>query len=214
MGSPRYRNGFKVTLQEDLVELPLQWKQPRIIFVNSMSDLFHKHVPGDFIVKVFDTMRRAYWHTFQILTKRSDRLLSLSPFLPWPKNVWIGVSVESPQYCFRIRDLARVPAAVRFLSLEPLLAPIPRVPLRGIDWVIIGGESGPGAREMKPEWVRDLRRQCSEKGVAFFFKQWGGFKKKAAGRILDGRTYDEMPAARQRQKRAGLVLKGSPVKSI
>ena len=214
MGSPRYRNGFKVTLQEDLVELPLQWKQPRIIFVNSMSDLFHKNVPGDFIVKVFDTMRRAYWHTFQILTKRSDRLLSLSPFLPWPKNVWIGVSVESPQYCFRIRDLARVPAAVRFLSLEPLLAPIPRVPLRGIDWVIIGGESGPGAREMKPEWVRDLRRQCSEKGVAFFFKQWGGFKKKAAGRILDGRTYDEMPAARQRQKRAGLVLKGSPVKSI
>jgi len=214
MGSPRYRNGFKVTLQEDLAELPLQWEQPRIIFVNSMSDLFHKNVPGDFIVKVFDTMRRAYWHTFQILTKRSDRLLSLSPFLPWPKNVWIGVSVESPQYCFRIRDLARVPAAVRFLSLEPLLAPIPRVPLRGIDWVIIGGESGPGAREMKPEWVRDLRRQCSEKGVAFFFKQWGGFKKKAAGRILDGRTYDEMPAARQRQKRAGLVLKGSPVKSI
>jgi protein gp37 len=214
MGSPRYRNGFKVTLQEDLVELPMQWRQPKVIFVNSMSDLFHKNVPGDFIVKVFDTMRRAHWHTFQILTKRSDRLLSLAPFLPWPKNVWMGVSVENQQYFFRIRDLARVPAAVRFLSLEPLLAPLPRLPLHGIDWVIVGGESGPGAREMKKDWVREIRRQCSEKGIAFFFKQWGGFKKKAAGRILDGRTYDEMPVARLRQKRAGLVLEGSPIKSI
>jgi len=211
MGCHRYRNGFKVTLQEDIVELPLEWRQPKLIFVNSMSDLFHKEIPSDFIVKVFDTMKRASWHTFQVLTKRSDRLVSLSPYLPWPENVWMGVSVESPRYVSRIHDLAKVTSAVRFLSLEPLLAPIPRLPLRSIDWVIVGGESGPGAREMKPEWVRQIRKQCRDKGVAFFFKQWGGTNKKAAGRVLDGRAYDEMPTPRLRQKSPALPLTDIPV---
>lgn len=206
MGSFRYRNGFDVTLQEDLVELPLNWKSPKVIFVNSMSDLFHKDVPSDFIVKVFDTMRRAHWHTFQILTKRSDRLTILAPYLPWPENVWMGVSVESSKYTFRIHDLVKVPAAVRFLSVEPLLAPIPRLPLSGIDWVIVGGESGPGARTIKSEWVRQIRRKCREMDVSFFFKQWGGFNKKASGRILDGRTYDEMPTSTIRQRKAVLSL--------
>jgi len=206
MGSHRYRNGFKVALQEDIAELPLEWKQPKLIFVNSMSDLFHNDVPSDFIVKVFDTMKRAGWHTFQVLTKRSQRLASLAPYLPWPENIWMGVSVETPRYKFRIHDLCEVPAAVRFLSLEPLLAPFPRLPLRRIDWVIVGGESGPRAREMKPDWVRDIREQCRDRGVAFFFKQWGGTNKKAAGRFLDGRTYDEMPEPTQRQKTTVLPL--------
>ncbi|MBI5464526.1 MAG: phage Gp37/Gp68 family protein [Ignavibacteriales bacterium] len=199
MGSPRYRNGFKVTLQEDLVELPLSWKSPKLIFVNSMSDLFHKNIPADFIVKVFQTMKEAHWHSFQLLTKRSERLATLAPYLPWPKNVWMGVSVESQDYVERIHDLKKVPAAVRFLSIEPLIAPITRLPLRGIDWVIVGGESGPGAREMKPEWVRHIRRRCREMNVRFFFKQWGGVNKKAAGRLLNGRTYDEMPLPKVRQ---------------
>lgn len=209
MGSYRYRNGFEVTLQEDIVELPLNWKQPKIIFVNSMSDLFHKDIPSDFIVKVFDTMKRADWHTFQILTKRSDRLLSLAPYLPWPKNVWMGVSVESPNYTFRIHELVKVPAAVRFLSVEPLLAAIPQLSLRGIDWVIVGGESGPGAREMKPEWVQQIRKRCREMKVPFFFKQWGGTNKKAAGRILNGKTYDKMPKPRIRQKSSVMPLEFS-----
>jgi protein gp37 len=206
MGNFRYRNGFKVTLQEDIAELPLVWKQPRVIFVNSMSDLFHKQIPSDFIVKIFDTMKRADWHTFQVLTKRSDRLLDLAPYLPWPENLWMGVSVESPRYVSRIRHLVKVPAAVRFLSLEPLLAPIPRVPLRGIDWVIVGGESGPGARLMKPEWIRQVRERCEDAGVAFFFKQWGGVRKKAAGRLLDGKEYSGMPTPTLRQKSAVLPL--------
>ena len=200
MGSHRYRNGFDVTLQEDIVDLPLRWKQPRTIFVNSMSDLFHKDIPSDFIVKVFDTMRKAEWHTFQILTKRSDRVKQLAPYLPWPKNVWMGVSVESEKYTFRIHDLVSVPSAVRFLSVEPLLGPIPKLPLRGIDWVIVGGESGPHARPMKREWVQDIRKRCREMDVRFFFKQWGGYNKKATGRMLNRTTYDEMPEARKRQK--------------
>ena len=210
MGSHRYRNGFKVTLQEDLVELPLEWRQPRIIFVNSMSDLFHKSVPSDFIVKVFDTMKKANWHTFQILTKRSERLASLAPYLPWPENLWMGVSVEAPKYYTRIRDLCKVPAAVRFLSLEPLLAPLPRLPLRSIDWVIVGGESGPGAREMKREWVIQIQGQCRDRDIPFFFKQWGGVHKKAAGRLLAGRTYNEMPTPRLRQRRPVLDLTPVP----
>ncbi len=200
MGSYRYRNGFKVTLQEDLVELPLSWKTPKVIFVNSMSDLFHKNIPNDFIAKIFNTMVKAHWHTFQILTKRSERVAALGQILPWPQNVWMGVSVESPDYTYRIHDLAKVPAAVRFLSVEPLLAPIPRLPLRSIDWVIVGGESGPGARKMEPDWVRQIRKRCREMTVPFFFKQWGGTNKKAAGRVLDGRTYDEMPRPKIRQK--------------
>lgn len=206
MGSSRYRNGFKVTLQEDIVELPLEWKQPRIIFVNSMSDLFHKDVPCDFIVKVFDAMKRAHWHTFQILTKRSDRLMRMAPYLPWPENVWMGVSVESQQYTNRIHDLIKVPAAVRFLSLEPLLGSITRLPLRGIDWVIVGGESGPGARLIEREWVVQIKRRCRDMDVPFFFKQWGGVRKKAAGRELFGKTYDEIPMPRLRQNAVPLPI--------
>ena len=206
MGSSRYKNGFKVTLQEDIVELPLEWKQPRVIFVNSMSDLFHKDVPCDFIVKVFDTMRRAHWHTFQILTKRSDRLVRLAPYLRWPENVWMGVSVESQQYTNRIHDLIKAPSAVRFLSLEPLLGPILRLPLRGIDWVIVGGESCPKARPMEREWVVQIKRRCREMNVPFFFKQWGGVRKKEAGRELFGKTYDEMPISCLRQNVAPLPI--------
>jgi protein gp37 len=206
MGSPRYRNGFKVTLQEDIVELPLEWKQPRVIFVNSMSDLFHEDVPCDFIVKVFDTMRRAHWHTFQILTKRSERLAQIAHYLPWPENVWVGVSIELQKYTYRISDLIKTPAAVRFLSLEPLLGPILKLPLRGIDWVIVGGESGPGARPMEREWVVQIKRRCREMNVSFFFKQWGGVRKKAAGRELYGKTFDEMPSPQIRQKGAPLIL--------
>lgn len=194
MGNPRYINGFRVTLHWDLIPLPLTWKKPRLIFVNSMSDLFHEAVPIEFIQAVFRTMEAAHWHTFQILTKRSKRLLEVAPHVNWPDNVWMGVSVENQDYTWRVHDLQKVPAAVRFLSVEPLLGPIPNLPLDGIDWVIVGGESGPRARPIRPEWVREIRRQCQEKGVAFFFKQWGGRNKKAAGRILDGRTWDEMPA--------------------
>jgi protein gp37 len=193
MNQPRYRNGFEVTLQPDLVRLPLQWRQPRTIFVNSMSDLFHEGIPEPFIAEVFDTMLAAHWHTFQILTKRAERLAEIASHLPWPVNVWMGISVESPRYVNRIERLRGIPAAVRFLSVEPLLAPIPALPLAEIDWVIVGGESGPGARPMLPEWVREVRNSCITHGVPFFFKQWGGVRKDRTGRLLDGRTWDEMP---------------------
>lgn len=193
MKQPRYRNGFEVTLQHDLVRLPLRWRQPRVVFVNSMSDLFHEDVPEAFIAKVFDTMVAARWHTFQILTKRADRLAELSGRLPWPINAWMGVSVESPRYLDRVERLGQVPAAVRFLSVEPLLARIPLLELTGIDWVIVGGESGPRARPMEADWVREIRDRCVESGVPFFFKQWGGVRKDRTGRLLDGRTWDETP---------------------
>jgi protein gp37 len=199
MGSYRYRNGFKVTLQPDLLELPLLWRQPRTIFVNSMSDLFHKDIPDEYIARVFATMQAAHWHTFQILTKRSDRLVSIASSLPWPQNVWMGVSVESPDYTFRIAHLVEVPATVRFLSIEPLLAPIPGIRLKGVDWVIVGGESGPKARPMEADWVRQIKNRCEEMEIPFFFKQWGGPNKKAAGRILDGRIWDGMPTAKLRR---------------
>jgi protein gp37 len=193
MGSDRYRNGFEPTLQEDLIDLPKRWRKPRIIFVNSMSDLFQEEVPDDFIRRVFDTMRDCPQHTFQILTKRSERLRDLGPSLSWPKNVWMGVSVENDRVVDRIRHLALVPAKVRFLSCEPLIGPLARLPLKNIHWVIVGGESGPGARPMNPVWVESLHEQCSQAGVAFFFKQWGGVRKDMTGRELHGRTYDEMP---------------------
>jgi protein gp37 len=199
MGQHRYRNGFEVTLQNDLVDAPLHWRQPRRIFVNSMSDLFHEAVPAAFITDVFKTMAAAHWHTFQILTKRSQRLAKLAPHLYWPRNVWMGVSVESPRYIDRIAGLRTVPAAVRFLSVEPLLEPIPALPLRGIDWVIVGGESGPGSRPMQAEWVRHIRHQCKTRGVPFFFKQWGGVRKKTTGRLLDGRIWDQYPQPKLRQ---------------
>jgi protein gp37 len=193
MGQPNYRNGFEVTVHERMLSLPLGWRKPQVIFVNSMSDLFHKSVPVDFVERVFEVMCRAEHHRFQVLTKRSGRLRQMSPSLPWPENVWMGVSVENPDYTFRIDDLRATGAAVKFLSVEPLLAPIPGLDLRGIDWVIVGGESGPHARPMKREWVIDIRNQCLEANVPFFFKQWGGTNKKKSGRLLEGRTYDEMP---------------------
>jgi protein gp37 len=193
MGQPNYRNGFELTLQPQMLELPLQWKKPQTIFVNSMSDLFHKDVPLAYIQRVFSVMRRAHWHRFQVLTKRADRLAALSPELDWPANVWMGVSVENADYVDRINDLRVTGAHVKFLSLEPLLGPLTKLNLRGIDWVIVGGESGPRARAIDPAWVTDIRDQCRRVGVAFFFKQWGGKNKKKAGRILDGRTWDEMP---------------------
>ncbi len=193
MGQPNYRNGFRVTLQEHMLELPLKWRRPRTVFVNSMSDLFHADVPASYILRVFEIMNRASWHQFQVLTKRSERLADLSSGLPWAPNIWMGVSVENAKVMPRIDHLRASGAAVKFLSLEPLLGPLPRLDLDGIDWVIVGGESGPGAREMKPEWVTDIRDQCGVAGVAFFFKQWGGVNKKKTGRELDGRTYDDLP---------------------
>lgn len=203
MGSPRYRNGFKVTLQPDLVELPLRWRSPRKIFVNSMSDLYHKEIADDYIRKIFDTMRRAHWHQFQILTKRPQRLARLAPTLPWPRNVWQGVSIENNEVAFRADYLRKVPAAVRFLSCEPLIGPVDEVDLTGIDWVIAGGESGRGARPMKKEWVTDLLRRCRAEGISFFFKQWGGFTHAAGGRKLNGRTYDYYPSPASRWQAAG-----------
>jgi len=196
MGSENYRNGFELALHPQALEMPLRWKKPQVIFVNSMSDLFHKDVPLAFIQEAFDVMRRASWHQFQILTKRADRLAAIQASLPWPANVWMGVSVESPAYVHRIHDLRKVPAAVRFLSVEPLLAPIPNLPLTGIDWVIVGGESGPGCRPMEADWVHQIRDRCLDQEVPFFFKQWGGVQKKRNGRLLDGHTWSEMPTPR------------------
>ncbi|KAF0106089.1 MAG: hypothetical protein FD146_2805 [Anaerolineaceae bacterium] len=194
MGQPNYVNGFKLAMHAHVLEKPLEWKTPQVVFVNSMSDLFHKDVPVEFILKVFDVMRRATWHQFQILTKRSERLAELSPQIEWPENVWMGVSVETQDYTYRINDLRKTGAKVKFLSLEPLLGPIQRMNLRGINWVIVGGESGPGARLVMQEWVTGIRDQCLSARVPFFFKQWGGVHKKKAGRELEGRTWDEMPA--------------------
>ena len=193
MGQRNYRNGFELTLHEHMLGRPLKWKSPQHIFVNSMSDLFQDGVPLEFISRVFETMRAAHWHLFQVLTKRSERLLELSPLLQWPDNVWMGVSVENQDYTFRIDHLRRTTAKVKFLSLEPLLGPLPNLDLKGIDWVIVGGESGPGARPMSEPWAIDIRNQCQMAGVPFFFKQWGGRNKKAAGRQLEGRAYDDMP---------------------
>ena len=193
MGQANYANGFNLTMHPHVLDRPLKWKKPQTVFVNSMSDLFHEDVTLDFIQKVFDVMRRADWHLFQILTKRSERLADLAPLLDWPENVWMGVTVETADYIHRIDDLRRVSAATRFLSLEPLLGPLPHLNLDGIDWVIVGGESGPGARPMAEAWATDLRDQCLQARAAFFFKQWGGKNKKKAGRILDGQTWDQMP---------------------
>jgi len=195
MGNPRYDNGFRVTLHHDLVDLPLRWRKPRKIFVASMSDLFHDDVPFEFIHAVFQTIVVTPQHIYQVLTKRIHRAAELVPRLPWPPNLWIGTSVESEEVVGRIEYLRRIPAKVRFLSLEPLLGPLPNLPLEGINWVIVGGESGPGARPLDPDWVRDIRDQCLRRRIPFFFKQWGGRNKKATGRSLDGRTWDEFPCA-------------------
>lgn len=197
MGNRSYENGFRLTVQPHMLEVPLRWKKPQMIFVNSMSDLFHKEVPLDYIQQVFEVMKKANWHTYQILTKRSDRLLELDGLLDWQPQIWMGVSVESAEYEFRIDHLRQTSAMTKFLSLEPLLGPFPDLHLKGIDWAIVGGESGPGARPMDPRWVRGIRAQCRRAKVSFFFKQWGGFNKKKAGRELDGRTWDDMPPTKR-----------------
>jgi len=194
MGQANYRNGFELTLQPQMLELPLHWKTPKRIFVNSMSDLFHVDVPFSYIKDVFDVMRRAHWHQFQVLTKRAERIEELSPKLEWEPNIWMGVSVENDKYAYRIDHLRKTSAYVKFLSIEPLIGPVGKLNLRGIDWVIVGGESGPSARPMDAEWVTGIRDQCLTAGVSFFFKQWGGVQKKRTGRTLEGRTWDEMPA--------------------
>lgn len=200
MGQPRYRDGFELTLQDDVVDLPLKWKKPRVIFVNSMSDLFHKEVPDEFIERCFDVMNRAEQHTFQVLTKRPERVVAIANKLSWGSNIWMGTSVEDQRVVNRLDDLTRVPAKVRFLSIEPLIGPIESLELKGIHWAIVGGESGPGSRRMEVEWVRAVRDHCIRDGVPFFFKQWGAFgpdgvrrNKKANGRELDGREWSEMP---------------------
>ena len=190
----KYRNGFELTLHDDIVEEPLKWKKPRLVFVNSMSDLFHEDIPLGFIRRVFDVMRQADRHTFQVLTKRSERLVKLNSLLDWPPNVWMGVSVENDKYVYRVDHLRSTGAKIKFLSLEPLLGPIPSLNVHGIEWIIVGGESGPRARPMQEAWVLEIRDKCLEAKVAFFFKQWGGKRKKKNGRLLQGRVWNEMPS--------------------
>ena len=197
MGQANYANGFKVAVHEHALELPLTWKKPQTIFVNSMSDLFHKSVPVDFILRVFDVMRKANWHQYQVLTKRAERLEELNPVIPWAPHIWMGVSVESQDYAFHIDHLRRTNAHIKFVSFEPLLGPVDTLDLRGVHWAIVGGESGPGARPMREEWVVGIRDHCRRAKVPFFFKHWGGVNKKRNGRLLDGRTWDEMPSLPQ-----------------
>jgi protein gp37 len=193
MGQNNYRNGFEVTLQPQMLGHPLRWRQPRRVFVNSMSDLFHDEVSTAYVMQVFEVMRLAPQHQYQVLTKRSERLLSLDRLLNWQPQIWMGVSVESAKYLRRVDHLRQTGAHVKFLSLEPLLGPLDELDLKGIDWVIVGGESGPGARPADLQWIRAIRDRCASSGVSFFFKQWGGVIKSRTGRVLDGRTWDEMP---------------------
>ena len=208
MGQRNYSRGFRVTIHPHALRLPLKWKKPRMVFVNSMSDLFHERVPVGFVEQVFRVMHQADWHEYQILTKRSERLLDLEGIVAWAPHIWMGVTVESADYAFRIEHLRQTGAAIKFLSLEPLLGPIPDLNLEGIDWVVVGGESGPGARPIKREWVIELRDRCRESGVPFFFKQWGGTDRKKSGRVLDGRTWDQMPEVRT--GRTGLFAASIP----
>ncbi len=194
MGVKKYREGFSVTVHESALGDPLKWKNPRLVFVNSMSDLFHKSVPAAFIEKVFGVMNSASQHTFQVLTKRPNRVVRLNGHLRWTPNIWLGVSIESERWLGRLAPLKETGAHVKFLSLEPLLGPLPDIQLEGINWVIVGGESGPGARPMEADWVRDIRDHCGSNGIPFFFKQWGGVFKKRTGRTLDNRVWDQMPA--------------------
>ena len=193
-GHPLYKNGFKPTVHPEVLDVPLRWKSPRLVFVCSMGDLFHEKVPDSFVKEVFSVMNRADRHIFQVLTKRSERMLALADSLVWTDNIWAGVTVEAAAYLKRVEHLRQVPARVRFVSFEPLLGPIHELDLHGVDWVIVGGESGPGARPMKPDWARRIRDACVSQGVAFFFKQWGGVRRKERGRLLDGKLWDQMPA--------------------
>lgn len=197
MGNKRYVNGFNVTLHHDLLEMPFKWRSSKLVFVNSMSDLFHEQVPIEYINLVFDTMRKATQHTFQVLTKRAERMVDVSGDIIWPENVWMGVTVESGEYEYRIDLLRQIPAAVRFLSIEPMIGPAGKISLENIDWVIVGGESGPRSRPILKEWVDEVKDQCLAANVPFFFKQWGGFNKKKTGRLLDGRVWNQIPAISQ-----------------
>ncbi|WP_421902208.1 DUF5131 family protein [Maridesulfovibrio sp.] len=193
MNSENYSNGFKLTTHQHALTKPFEWKKPQMIFVNSMSDIFHEEAPFEFIKKIFGTMHMANWHTYQLLTKRSGRLKELAPRLSWANNIWMGVTVESADYKHRIDNLKSTSAKTKFLSLEPLLGPIGKLDLEGIDWVIVGGESGPNSRPMEEDWVIDIKKQCLAQNTHFFFKQWGGKNKKKAGRLLQGTTWDQMP---------------------
>jgi len=195
MGQPNYRDGFAVRTHEHMLRMPFSWARPRMVFVNSMGDLFHEDVPFDFIKRVFEVMQGTPRHIYQLLTKRASKLTEVASQLPWPSNVWMGVTVEDNEHLYRVDELRHVPASVRFLSIEPLLESLPDLNLIGIDWVIVGGESGPGARPVKPEWVLAIRDECVESSIPFFFKQWGGVRKKAAGRALENRIWDQMPLA-------------------
>jgi protein gp37 len=210
-GMQKYKNGFEVTTHEKELLTPQGWRKPHDVFLCSMGDLFHEKVPPEFIQRVFNVMKSCRQHRFQVLTKRSQRLRQLTQTLPWPENVWMGVTVEDARNVNRIADLVATPAKVKFLSVEPLLSDIAELPLDGIDWVIVGGESGPGARPMKKEWILSIRSQCKKAGVAFYFKQWGGTRKHVNGRMLDGRTYDAMPAAAERARTFGLLALQTPV---
>lgn len=205
MGQERYSNGFSLAIHWDLVDVPRSWSKPRRVFINSMSDLFHPEVPDDFIYAVFKTMSECPSHQFQLLTKRSGRLRDMAASLPWTLNIWAGVSVENVDVTWRIDDLRTVPSAVRFLSCEPLIGPLRFLKLKGIDWVIVGGESGPGARPMKKSWVECIHNQCRSSNIPFFFKQWGGHHKKRRGRLLNSRTYDEMPFPKERHQHTAAV---------
>jgi len=195
MGNKRYKSGFKITLHHDLIEQPKRWQKPSIVFVNSMSDLFHKQIPTDFILSIFETMNNCYWHQFQILTKRSQRLTEIASLVKWTPNIWAGVTVESQAYTSRIVDLQKIPAKIKFISFEPLLGPIKEISLNSIQWVIAGGESGPNARSMKPEWVEEILEKCEKNNIPFFFKQWGGIQKWKNGRKFNGKIYDNMPVS-------------------
>ena len=199
MGMQKYKDGFAVSVHESVLAEPLRWRQPRLVFVNSMSDLFHRSVPSDFIEAVFEVMNRAPRHTFQVLTKRPGRAAVLGRRLRWTPNIWMGTSIESNRWIGRLTHLRKTGAQTRFLSLEPLLGPLPDLDLHGVDWVIVGGESGPRARPMEADWVREIRDNCVGNNVPFFFKQWGGVVKKRTGRTLDDRTWDEMPRSKTLQ---------------
>ena len=193
MGQKKYKNGFKLTLHPENIEDPLKIKKSQMIFVCSMSDIFHEEVPEDFILKLFEIMNKAHWHIFQVLTKRADRLQKIATKINWTKNIWVGVTVESQKYMNRIYNLQKTDAYIKFISIEPMLENIENIPLNDIDWVIVGGESGYNARPIKKEWVENILEQCKRNNVPFFFKQWGGVNKKKNGRLLNGKTYDEMP---------------------
>ena len=213
MGKAHYSGGFRLALHEDALDIPFRWKSPRLIFVNSMSDLFQKDVPLEFIRRVFEVMTTCPHHTFQILTKRPHIAAEFADALPWSTNIWLGTSIEDVRVLHRVKDLRKVPSAVRFLSVEPLLGPIPRLPLTDIDWVIVGGESGPGARPMERGWVRQIRDRCRDRQVPFFFKQWGGVNKKKTGRRLDGRLWDQLPERKRIERDEQLPCRTNSLQS-